>query len=91
MPVHTHGKKFIVEIEQDGIEGSFCQNGFEVEIKNEGGGPFLALTGRNLEPDDEYSEHTVWIVREDIEPFCNTLLKILDDAIIVDDRGSHGG
>jgi len=49
----------------------------EVEVIDDGGGPFLAIKGRNLEPNEDYDPHTVTLAKDDIEPLCEALKGLL--------------
>ena len=80
--INIHPMKYMIEIQNTtNPEGINCLEGIEVEIRDDGGGPYLALTPRNLEPSEDYGAHTISLERKDIVPLCEVLTKIAEDAV----------
>ena len=79
--IHIHPVRYIVEI-QNGtdVQGMHCSESIEVSVCDEGGGPFLVLACRNLEPDDEYGPNTVSLEENDIQPLADALKGIMETA-----------
>ena len=80
MPVNVYATNYIVEIQNsENREGTLCANGLEVEVDNLGGGPFLKIKTRNLDPSPECDEQTITADRSEVEQLCQALTMILDE------------
>jgi len=79
--IRTIASAHVVELLHHGeSEGILASEAVEVRVVDEGGGPFLAIKGRNMQPTDDYDSHTVTLEMEDIKSLCDALCNILKQA-----------
>ena len=75
--VNVHIVKYMIEIQNTSRPaGHLCTEGVEVEVRDEGAGPFITLETRNLEPDKDYASGVIGLDPKDIGAFCNALKNI---------------
>lgn len=76
--VIVHPVEYVLEIQNnENPEGILCTEGFVVRVHDLGGGPFISVTGRNLDPDEVFDSHTVTFSdKESIIDFCKALQRI---------------
>ena len=82
MAIHKWHKSYIIEI-QNGTrpEGILAMEQLSVDVRLDGGDPFLAIKAENLDPTDDYDEHTITLgTEEDIKQLADVLCGILKDA-----------
>ena len=78
--INTHIVTYMIEIQNDRRPaGINCIEGVEVEVRDEGAGPFITIECRNLEPDTDYASGAVSIDPKDVLLFCDALKIIVGD------------
>ena len=83
--VIVHPVEYVIEIQRNGKpEGVLCAEGLEVRVHDLGGGPFISIKGRNLDPDEEFDIHMVCLDETNIEDLCHAL-----DGIMRKAKGSY--
>ena len=78
--VNIHIMKYMIEI-QNTMQpaGINCIEGVEVEVKDEGAGPFITMECRNLERNPYYASGSVSMNPKDVLLFCDALKTIVAD------------
>ena len=81
MTINKYGVEYILELQNSTeSEGILCCERIIVRVHDDGGGAYLSLRTDNLEPDEEFDNHTVTIGRADIPELAAALESILEDA-----------
>lgn len=72
------GVEYVIPMYGDGI---LAENAAIVRVDDEGGGAYLDIRGRNMNPEKEGDEYAFYLDSEKkIESFCRELKKILEEA-----------
>ena len=80
MAIHKHGTEYLLEIQnKENSEGILCCERIFVKVHDDGGGAYLAIRTDNLEPTEEFDNHTVTLSRQDITGLTVALESILSE------------
>jgi len=80
MAINKLGTEYILEIQNtDKSEGILCCERMFVKVCDDGGGVYLAIKTDNLEPTDEFDNHTVTLSRSDLSGLVKSLEEIFEE------------